>query len=117
MLTAKIPVLLLSIIFALLGVYLILRINTAGKKIDSTTLRARAFLDESFLKENWILLMLTLLLFIIRAVVELIETFETSIGTESSELADEIIVLGILVCVILIVHKWFRLMSPPRQFE
>lgn len=110
----KIPVLIITILFALIGVYLAIRIYLAGKKIDPATLRARAFLNESFLKESWKLILISLILFIIRAVVELEEVLEEVIDAKSSEILDEIIVLGILICLILLLYKWLKLMNPPK---
>jgi hypothetical protein len=115
MLTLKISVLILTILFALIGIYLAVRIYLAGKKIDPATLRARAFLNESFLKESWKLILMSLILFIIRAVVELEEVFEEVIDAKSSEILDEIIVLGILICLILLLYKWLKLMNPPKH--
>ena len=112
MLTLKIPVLVLTILFALIGVYLGVRIYLAGKKIDPATLRARAFLNESFLKESWKLILMSLILFIIRAIVELEEVLEEVIDAKNSEILDEIIVLGILICLILLLYKWLKLMNP-----
>ena len=114
MLTLKIYVLILTILFALIGVYLAIRIYHAGRKIDPDTLRARAFLNESFLKESWKLILMSLILFIIRAVVEMEEVFETVINEKSSEVLDEIIVLGILICLILLLYKWLKLMTPSK---
>jgi len=114
MLALKIPVLIITVLFALIGVYLAIRIYLAERKIDPATLRARAFLNESFLKESWKLILISLILFIIRAVVELEEVFEEVIDAKSSEILDEIIVLGILICLILLLYKWLKLMNPPK---
>ncbi|HMB44365.1 MAG TPA: hypothetical protein VKL21_00940 [Candidatus Methanoperedens sp.] len=114
MLALKIPVLIITILFALIGVYLAIMIYLAGRKIDPATLRARAFLNESFLKESWELILMSLILFIIRAVVELEEVLEEVIDAKSSEILDEIIVLGILICLILLLYKWLKLMNPPK---
>jgi len=114
MLTLKIYVLILTILFALIGVYLAVRIYLAERKIDPATLRARAFLNESFLKESWKLILMSLILFIVRAVVELEEVFEAVIDEKSSEVLDEIIVLGILICLILLLYKWLKLMDLPK---
>ena len=114
MLTLKIYVLILTILFALIGVYLAVRIYLAERKIDPATLRARAFLNESFLKESWKLILMSLILFIVRAVVELEEVFEAVIDEKSSEVLDEIIVLGILICLILLLYKWLKLMTLPK---
>jgi hypothetical protein len=110
MLTIEIPVWILIILFALIGVYLAVRIYIAGRKIDPATLRARAFLNESFLKENGELILMSLILFIIRVVVGL----EELLGSVMDDTLDEIIVLGILICLILLLYKWVRLMDPPK---
>jgi len=114
MLALKIPVLVLTILFAIIGIYLAFRVYIAGKKINPATLRARAFLNESFLKESWKLILVSLILFIIRAIVELEELLENVIDYKSSELLDEIIVLGILICLILLLYKWLKLMQSPK---
>jgi succinate dehydrogenase hydrophobic anchor subunit len=114
MLPLKIPVLIITILFSLIGVYLAIRICLAGKKIDPSTLRALAFLNESFLKESWKLLLTSLILFIIHTVVELEEVFDAVINEKSSEILDEIIVLWILICLILLLYKWLKLMNPSK---
>ncbi|PWB49250.1 MAG: hypothetical protein C3F06_14890 [Candidatus Methanoperedenaceae archaeon] len=114
MITLKIPVLILTILFALIGVYLAIRIYLAGRRIDPATLRARAFLNESFLMESWKLILISLIFFIIRAIVELEEVFEAVIDEKSSEVIDEFIVLWILICLILLLYKWLELMNPPK---
>lgn len=115
MLALKIPVLILTIIFGLIGVYLAVRIYILGKKLDFDTIRARAFLNESFLRESWKLILISLILFIIRAIVELEEVFERVIEEESSEVIDEIIVLLILICLIMLLYKWLGLMKPQKS--
>ena len=112
MLELKIPVVVLSILFAMIGMYIALRINNVRKKIDTSTLRARVFLNESFLDECGKLLLIAMILFIIRAFLELEELFETVLEYENTETIDEIIVLGILICLILLLSKWLKLMDP-----
>jgi hypothetical protein len=114
MLSLKIPVVILTILFALIGVYLAVRINIARKKIDPATLRARVFLNESFLDESWKLLLVALMIFIIRAFIELEELFETVMDNANTELIDEVIVLGILICLILLLYKWLKVIDPPK---
>jgi hypothetical protein len=114
MLSLKIPVVILTILFALIGVYLAVRINIARKKIDPATLRARVFLNESFLDESWKLLLVALMIFIIRAFIEIEELFETFMDNANTELIDEVIVLGILICLILLLYKWLKVMDPPK---
>jgi len=60
------------------------------------------------------LLLIALILFIIRAFTELEELFETVMDNEISELLDEVIGLGILICLILLLYKWLKLMNPQK---
>lgn len=114
MLALKTPVLVLTILFAIAGIYLAVRVCIAGRKLDPATLRARAFLNESFLKESWKLILISLVLFIIRAFVELEGLLENIINDKSFEVLDEIIVLGILICLILLLYRWLKLMESPK---
>lgn len=84
------------------------RIYIAGRKIDPATLRARAFLNQSFLKESGKMILITLILFIIRVVAGL----EELSGSLMDDTLDEIIVLGILICLAVLLYKWLRLMDP-----
>ncbi|MBU3966810.1 MAG: hypothetical protein KKG76_05470 [Euryarchaeota archaeon] len=80
------------------------------RKIDYTTLRARAFLNESFLMDVWTLLLIACLLFIIHAITELNEIFRlTSIGPTIEVIIKEGTELGILVCTLLLVYIFYKL--------
>lgn len=50
----------------------------------------------------------------IRAIVELEEVLEEVMDEKSAEVLDEIIVLGILICLNLLLYKWLKLMDPPK---
>jgi len=112
MLILKIPILVLSILFAVIGVYLAVRINISKKKIDPVILRARVFLNDSFINESWKLILIALILFIIHAFIELKKVFGTVTNDEVSWLIDDIIMLGILICIIIVLNKWLKLMNP-----
>ncbi len=86
--------------------------------VDSATLRARAFLDESFLRDSWRLLLLACTLFLFHAAFELTGLLEAPIDESSliAVLLDEVTELGILVCIFILVYKWLKLVSPQRGF-
>ncbi len=106
---------LITIILAFAGLYLIAKISTAWKKMDGAVLRAKAFLNESFLRDNWILLMLICFFFIVHSVSELSEMVGLSLADGSNMFIKEGTELGILVSTILMVYKWFKLVSPQKQ--
>lgn len=75
-------------------------------------MRARAFLNESFLIDVWTLLLIVCLLFIIHAVTELNEIFMlVEIGPIIEMIIKEGTELGILVCSLLLVYKFFILVN------
>lgn len=100
----------LTIILAFSGIYLVVKTFKLKRKIDYTTLRARAFLNDSFLMDVWSLLILACLFFIIHASVELNGIFMlVSIEPIIEVIIKEGTEMGVLVCVLLQVYKWFRL--------
>jgi hypothetical protein len=84
-------------------------------RIDINLLRAKAFLNASFMKDNWILLLLACFFSLIYASIKLNEMFgillEENNGTEFLQ---EITVLGVLSCCVLSQYKWFKLTSPAK---
>lgn len=110
---------LLTIILSTAGILLIVRIHTMKYGVDSATLRARAFLDESFLRDCWRLLLVSCTLFLFHAVFELTGLLGAPIDESSliAVLLDEVTELGILICIFILVYKWLRLVSPRRSFE
>lgn len=119
MLTIGATTQLLTIILATAGILLIVKIHTMKYGVDSATLRARAFLDESFLRDCWRLLLISCSLFLFHAVFELTGLIGAPID-ESSLIAvmlDEVTELGILTCIFILVYKWLRLVSPQSGFE
>ncbi|VVB85081.1 Uncharacterised protein [uncultured archaeon] len=83
-------------------------------RIDINLLRAKAFLNTSFMRDNWILLLLACFFFLIYASIKLNEMFGILLEDNSSELLQEITVLGVLSCCVLSEYKWFKLTSPAK---
>ena len=105
-------------ILALSGAYLAaFTAYNYGTKMDNTLVKARAFLSESFLKDNWTLLFLACILFLIHTAMELNGVFELFIVESVSELIEELTELGIGICIFILIYKWFRLMKPSGQLE
>lgn len=119
MLTIGATTKLLTIILSTAGMLLIVRIHTMKYGVDSATLRARAFLDEFFLRDCWRLLFVSCAFFLLHAVFEITGLLEAPIDESSliAVLLDEVTELGILVCIFILVYKWLRLVSPRSSFE
>ena len=107
-----------TILFAFIGVFLALRTIALKRKINYSTLKARAFLNESFLIDVWSLLLLACLFFMIHAIIELIDIFSlTTIGPIIKAILTEGTELGVLVCTLLLVYKWFKLVNLAKYQE
>ena len=108
----KIYIQILTILFAFSGVFLGVRTFALKRKIDYPTLRARAFLNESFLMDVWKLLLIACLLFIIHAVTELNEIFMLVVTDPIIEdIIKEGTELGVLACTLLLVYKFLKLVK------
>ena len=106
---------LITIILALTGAYF--AANTSDlmrKKIDIKLLRAKAFLHDSFIRDNWMLLFIGCFLFLVNAIIHFDEMLGLFIKDENSHLLQDIILLGILTCSVISQYKWFRLVRPAK---
>ncbi len=83
-------------------------------RIDINLLRAKAFLNTSFMKDNWTLLLLACFFSLIYASIKLNEMFGILLEENSSEFLQEITVLGVLSCCVLSQYKWFKLTNPAK---
>jgi hypothetical protein len=90
---------------------------TARKGIDDTILRARAFISESFLRDNGILLLIVCFLFLIHTAMELNPMYRLSVDESVAELIKELTELGISVCIAILAYKWLSLINPSRHLE
>ncbi len=100
-------------IFVIIGAFLI--VYTAYKwerKTDITLLRARAFLSESFLKDNWTLL---LFVFFLNSLTPLNEMLSPFIEGSIPELIKRVIQLGVVIGIVILEYKWFKLANPIEQ--
>ena len=100
-------------LFALLGAILMAYTTFKARKImDNTLVRARAFLSESFLKDNWRLLFIICLFILLHVGMEFNEMFELFIEQSIADLIKELTELGIILCIDISAYKCFRLMNP-----
>ncbi len=107
-----------TIILALTGAYLAAKtIDLMRKKMDLKLLRAKAFLHDSFIRDNWKLLFIICFLFLINAIIYFDEMLGLFIKEDNSHLLEDIILLGILTCSVISQYKWFILVRPAKCVE
>ncbi len=115
MLTMKTIIQIVTIILALAGAFLVANIADAMRgKIDSKVLGAKVFLNESFMKDNWMMIFIACFLFLVIATVDFHEMFGIFIADSSSELIREASQLGVLACIVMAEYKWFKLVRPAK---
>ncbi len=115
MLSLKTLLELVTIILALAGAYFIA--NTLHRRIDNDMLRAKVFLNKSFMKDHWILLLLACFFFLVNATIKFYEIYGLPLDKNSTDLIQEIIVLGVLTCSIMSQYKLFKLTNPSKGME
>ena len=103
-------------LLALIGAYLIAYTAlNAKKKMDDSVVRARAFLNESFMKNNWNLLFLVCFLFLFNSIMRLNGEFDLFIDEDQLEIIEELTELLIVGLITLLTYKWYRLLNPKEK--
>ncbi len=104
-------------LFALSGAFIVTYTAfTVRKRVDNTLLRARAFINESFLRDTGALLFLAFVFFFIHTILELNTTLGFFIEESVSEFMIELTELGIALCIVILAYKWFKLINPEERF-
>lgn len=103
-----------SIILALIGFFLVVRIWMKWKNLDKNVLKARVFLDKMFLERNWLYVFLTGASISIHKAIELLMASDYILNDWVESLS-EIFEFLSLVFLIILAYEWFRLISqmPP----
>lgn len=105
-------------LFVLFGAFLVAyTAYTARKRKDDTLLRARAFINKSFMRDNGTLLFLACLFFFLHTIMEFNDTLRLSIEESVAEFVKEISELGISICIVILAYKWFKLIRPSKYLE
>ncbi len=110
-------------LFAFFGAYLVICICIAyssrqrmvDQNRDNDLLRARAFLSESFLKDNWTLLFMLCIFLFIDTIMELNNITGLFIEVSISEFVSEMTRIGIIGCALISTYRWYKLMIPVKK--
>jgi hypothetical protein len=100
-----------SIILALIGFVIVLRIWIRWKHIDKDVLKARVFLDKMFLEKNWIYVFLTGASIAVHQFLDFMILSNYIVNDWAEFLSQTLEFLGLLFLVIL-VYEWFKLLLP-----
>jgi len=115
MLTLQTLLQLVTIMLALTGAYLVAHIfYKMYGRTDYNLLRAKAFLNESFMKDNWLLLFLICFFFLVNATVQFNEMLGLFMNKADAAYIQELTIFGVLTCSVLSEYKWFRLINPAK---
>ncbi len=103
----------MTIMLAITGAYLVAHIAGFMRgRIDTNMLRAKAFLNKSFMRDNWMLLFLVCIFFLVNATVKFDEMFGLIIENSSTKLIQDASILGVMACSTTAEYKWFKLLKP-----
>lgn len=103
------------IAIALAGAFLVANTsNIMRKKASKKLIGAKAFLNDSFLKDSWKLIYVVCFLFLIIALIRFNEMLGFFID-ERSDQVEDMILLTIMGCSVVLQYKWFQLVRPAKS--
>jgi len=104
------------IAIALAGTFLVANItNIMQKKKNMRLIGAKAFLNDSFLKDSWMLIYVVCFLFLIIAFMRFNEMLGFFIDGSNYQMVEDIVLLTIMGCIVVLQYKWFKLVRPAKS--
>lgn len=98
-----------SVLISLIGLYFVLKIWLVWKNVDKTILKARVFLDSSFLTKNWIFVFMAGAFIAIRRVMQLLELLESYLINIPVKIIGNLMGLSVIILLVLLAYYWYRL--------
>lgn len=98
-----------SVLISLIGLFFVLKIWLVWKNVDKTVLKARVFLDGSFLTKNWIFVFMAGAFIAIRRLMQLVELLESSPINTPEKIISDLMGLVVIVLLVLLAYYWYRL--------
>ena len=115
MITIQTLLQLAMVAIALAGAFIVANTsNIMRKKASKKLIGAKAFLNDSFLKDSWKLIYVVCFLFLIIALMRFNEMLGFLID-ERNDQVEDIILLTIMGCSVVLQYKWFKLVRPARS--
>ena len=118
MFTIKTLIQLITILLATAGIYLAVHTtNILRSRIDIKTLGAKAFLNDSFFRDIWILLSFGCLLFLLNAIIQMKDILGSTLDESNIYLMQNLIVLGLMTCSVVSQYKWYQLVKLKKKLK
>jgi hypothetical protein len=116
MITLKTLLQLAMIAMALAGAFLVANTsNIMRKKANKKLIGAKAFLNDSFLKDSLKLIYVVCFLFLIIALMRFNEMLGFFIEERNYHTMEDILILTIMGCSVVLQYKWFKLVRPAKS--
>ncbi len=98
-----------SVIFAVTGLYFVVRIWLKWKNTDMDVLKARVFLNKKFLEKNWIYVFLSGASLATHQSIDFLLSINYITGTGWIDRLSEFLELTALVFLVILAYEWFRI--------
>jgi hypothetical protein len=98
-----------SVIVAFAGLYFVLKIWLVWKRVDMNVLRARVFLDNSFLVRNWIYIFIAGAFIVLRRILQLLSLSGIWIESPGEAIISDLMGLAVVVLLVLLASHWYKL--------
>lgn len=101
----------LSILLAIIGLYLVYKNWIVWKKTSLNIIKARAFLNKEFLERNWFYVVAAGGLIALRRVYRCIELSRDSTINDPMEILFDIIGFVVILLLVLMAYQWYKIIQ------
>ena len=101
----------LSIILAIIGLYLVYKNWLVWKKTSLNIIKARAFLNKEFLERNWFFIVVAGGLIALRRVYRCIELSRDSTINDPMEVLFDILGFVVIFLLVLMAYQWYKIIQ------
>lgn len=101
----------LSILLAIIGLYLVYKNWIVWKKTSLNIIKARAFLNKEFLERNWFYVVAAGGLIALRRVYRCIELSRDATINDPTEVLFDIIGFVVILLLVLMAYQWYKIIQ------
>jgi hypothetical protein len=101
----------LSIILAIIGLFLVYKNWIIWKRTSLDIIKARAFLNKEFLERNWFLVVVAGGLIALRRVYRFIELSRDPTINNAMEILFDIVGFVVILLLVLMAHQWYKIIQ------
>lgn len=100
----------ISVVLALLGLYIVIRIWLKWRKLDIEVIKGRVFLNKKFLEKNWLYVFLAGAALTLHQSIELVRSSNLISDNGLLYVLSEIFLSLTLVFLVILAYEWFRIL-------